>query len=1395
MSESLTHHITPITSALQRIGDVLPSSTPSPVTTPAQPTPEQVSSVADALETVKQVEDRRQHPLWERVLQRALPSAAVGGFGIGAKAGLLGHAAGNDPRAAEGSALKGLAIGGGIGLGTGASLELADTVLDPKRLMRAKRILRAAPAGIQRRLADPETQQAAQQYEQVKDTPVRWGELGALLGGTTGSLTGVMNAPHVTGEAPLPTNQLGIQMSPSQLRSGGKMGLIGLGVGGAIGVLSALLYRNQYRNRLKQQLAKRAWVQKTASITTTPWVTLPDGTDVRLVDGVQVRNDGHTDYIGGGHHLVYDWIPENEIWIDTEVPELDRAFILSHELTERGLMRSGVSYDDAHDAANAFEGKLRQHANHQMKTSANKTEEPVGWPETNAPRNPQPTGGNPRKASNRILTRGLAGVPTRYSGGRHGVVKAAEQDTDETPDSDQSNSDHPHLRSRSEVVIYSKDGIIGFRKPGYLLMPGGGIDDGEEPEFAAYRESIEEADRKLLHIKPMGVVEAIWPEDKKLVDGFDGERTYFFLALDGGSLGTEHADNEPFATIPFKEAKSFLRGCMSDQDNKWAEKPNQTRLQAIEEAEKAANNGFTTAVKLALAGEKLAATHWAGVISSLKGPATGPIQDGENPKAGDNSGAGDEVQPGDIAKTVKPEKRQTAVTPVDHEAALHGYEHAPQVPSPNAHGGNNPQLAKTAVDDGDPAGSPAEEACPMLAMKPAEEPDDQGDFPAILLDMDSTVRQWRNGRYDTLGDQFIMPNRIETLDPLKQMGCRIIGVTNHTCRGDRDDHSSLTPDLLGDLQRETIGLMGGTLDDICYTPAPHPDVLKPAPTMIVHVMKRFGLDPAKCVMVGDNLDHDGGAADAAGIPFCEAQHFFSDPAHTVETVQQMLGLPGQTKQADRVTTAPRSEYVMFDPENRVYVAPDQNRRYRFPTSGVGAKAPYEPTLRYLPPNGADEPGVHGYDVTLNVGDVDPAAAPLFEGGVWAPPEEVLKNMYGSMGLKQNAGYRDLDRARARVILNYLKRKRKAQPVVSVAAQPVQPTTEPLGMPKISSLVKVAAQMGAPAKKKNTWDKGERRALMGAGALGLTGLGAVGAGEVFLTPKDNAVLNEFSEQARKWNTGEVGLDEPAKGYAIEGSKAMRIHPLGVPMEKAMHWIREIPGVPPQARWNAGSAQHYHEFANGPLAGYLQRMKEYAYPSGDPNVDYPRTQIFTAIKTKPGASAQFGADDVIHPDMVAFNAQPGYTGSDSNPDLLGKNVKTFAKMLANLQAAGVKPENVSHFNPDRFITQLRGAAEAVGASEGLRGDYHTWSPDQQTNVLKHLDPWLSKHNPTTYGQSQLMNSVVGLNAQNTSAGLYNTAIQTGQHIRNNLIGGGAVLGAGAVGLLGYLLYKHYHKKPTK
>jgi len=86
-----------------------------------------------------------------------------------------------------------------------------------------------------------------------------------------------------------------------------------------------------------------------------------DSVIVWLVDGELVRDFYDTDFTEGGHGLIYDWIPSDEIWIDDDLEPSERSYTLAHEMTERSLMKqSNMSYDDAHKCALNIESLLRR---------------------------------------------------------------------------------------------------------------------------------------------------------------------------------------------------------------------------------------------------------------------------------------------------------------------------------------------------------------------------------------------------------------------------------------------------------------------------------------------------------------------------------------------------------------------------------------------------------------------------------------------------------------------------------------------------------------------------------------------------------------------------------------------------------------------------------------------------------------------------------------------------------------------------------------------------------------------------------------------------------------------------------------------------------------------------
>ncbi len=89
---------------------------------------------------------------------------------------------------------------------------------------------------------------------------------------------------------------------------------------------------------------------------------LPDGCKVYFVDGDAVRLQ-IVEFSLGGHHYVYPEIPEDEIWVEDTGDRQDNSDNVTHEITERIMMKyvdQDMSYDEAHEVASSIEELLRK---------------------------------------------------------------------------------------------------------------------------------------------------------------------------------------------------------------------------------------------------------------------------------------------------------------------------------------------------------------------------------------------------------------------------------------------------------------------------------------------------------------------------------------------------------------------------------------------------------------------------------------------------------------------------------------------------------------------------------------------------------------------------------------------------------------------------------------------------------------------------------------------------------------------------------------------------------------------------------------------------------------------------------------------------------------------------
>jgi hypothetical protein len=104
------------------------------------------------------------------------------------------------------------------------------------------------------------------------------------------------------------------------------------------------------------------------------WKKLENGVSVWIVNGRLVRSIFDIDFTAGGHDYVYEFVPENEVWIDDDIEENERGYVLLHELHERNRMASGWAYNKAHAESSRLEYHCRHHPDELHDALANE-----GW--------------------------------------------------------------------------------------------------------------------------------------------------------------------------------------------------------------------------------------------------------------------------------------------------------------------------------------------------------------------------------------------------------------------------------------------------------------------------------------------------------------------------------------------------------------------------------------------------------------------------------------------------------------------------------------------------------------------------------------------------------------------------------------------------------------------------------------------------------------------------------------------------------------------------------------------------------------------------------------------------------------------------------------------------------
>jgi hypothetical protein len=114
-------------------------------------------------------------------------------------------------------------------------------------------------------------------------------------------------------------------------------------------------------DRLEAKVRRQRPARPVRSVHERRWGETADGLVVWLVNSQRVREQHHDlRFAAGGHPLVYDYVPNGEIWIDSSLRgRVARELCLLHELFEYHLMGRGIQYDEAHEQAIQVEAHAR----------------------------------------------------------------------------------------------------------------------------------------------------------------------------------------------------------------------------------------------------------------------------------------------------------------------------------------------------------------------------------------------------------------------------------------------------------------------------------------------------------------------------------------------------------------------------------------------------------------------------------------------------------------------------------------------------------------------------------------------------------------------------------------------------------------------------------------------------------------------------------------------------------------------------------------------------------------------------------------------------------------------------------------------------------------------------
>jgi hypothetical protein len=336
---------------------------------------------------------------------------------------------------------------------------------------------------------------------------------------------------------------------------------------------------------------------------------------------------------------------------------------------------------------------------------------------------------------------------------------------------------------------------------------------------------------------------------------------------------------------------------------------------------------------------------------------------------------------------------------------------------------------------------------------------------------------------------------------------------------------------------------------------------------------------------------------------------------------------------------------------------------------------------------------------------------------------------------------------------------------------------------------------APKSKKKKKEEGYVLPI----TLGASALGALALRHAWMSGKEADMLRGVISKDEEFAKGNASNtpQEAFDNYVRSGSTVLQgWKPLGVKPVTAIRWARSSPIVDEKDKWTPSSGSHYVQSEKGPLYQAVKLVQE----SNDARMmDNPESDFDKTLRYRLNLALQGARGDREKFDQGQFS-----DNIKDDPKEVEKAQDQFKQTIQSARAMHGKdnssfPGSILSGSYDKltdfkdFTNNIEKARDTFLRKSGLNEQIYSSLPyEDQYSLYKKFESDLAKTDPKLRAQYELAKFSNGTHYGMGAKRYAELAFKPALKIREMLGYGAAVLGVGAAGVLGYMLYKKLKKK---